>query len=91
VWFFRVGYGLWILLTGFTAPGTSADLTGPFDRFLSFAHSIVPLLLLEFYFYAKANPNPRIKKIATVTFGILCLLLAAGIAMVAMIFWIPTL
>lgn len=91
VWFFRVGYGLWILLTGFTAPGTSADLTGPFDRFLSFGHSLVPLLILEGYFYAKAHPNPKVKRFATGALGVLCLLLSGGIVMIAMIFWLPNL
>lgn len=91
VWFFRVGYGLWILLTGFTAPGTSPDLTGPFDRFLSFGHSLVPLLILEGYFYAKAHPNPKVKRFATGALGVLCLLLTGGIVMIAMIFWLPNL
>ncbi len=91
VWFFRVGYGLWILLTGFTAPGTSADLTGPFDRFLSIGHSLVPLLIIEGYFIAKAHPNPKIKRFATGLLGLLCLLLTGGIVMIAMIFWFPNL
>lgn len=91
VWFFRIGYGLWLLLTGFTMPGANADLSGPFDIFLMFAHSLLPLLLLEFYFYAKAHPAPRVKKIATGVFALLCLLLAGGIAMAAMIFWLPAL
>lgn len=91
VWFFRVGYGLWILLTGFTAPGTSPDLTGPFDRFLSFGHSLVPLLILEGYFYAKAHPNPKVKRLATGALGLLCLLLTGGIIMISMVFWLPNL
>lgn len=91
VWFFRIGYGLWILLTGFTVPGSNENLNGPFDIFLAYAHSLVPLLILELYFFAKTNNNLRIKKIATIGLGILSVLLAAGIIMVAMIFWIPVL
>lgn len=87
VWFFRLGYGLWILLTGFTAVGANSDLTGPFDRFLAFAHWLVPLLLLEFYFYAKASSNIQLKKRATVVFAGLCVLLVAAIGMAAFIFW----
>jgi hypothetical protein len=89
VWFFRIGYGLWILLTGFTGVGANADLSGPFDRFLAFGHWLVPLLLLEFYFYARDHSDARVKKRATVVFAGLCLLLAAGIVMVSMIFWAP--
>ena len=91
VWFFRIGYGLWILLTGFTAPGTSENLNGPFDIFLQFAHWLIPLLILEGYFLAKANTDQRIKKLATVGLGVLTVLLAAGIAMVTIIFWMPML
>lgn len=91
VWFFRIGYGLWLLLSGFTMPGTSADLNGPFDIFLMFAHSLLPLLLLEFYFYAKAHPGQKLKRTATGIFALLCILLAGGIAMATMIFWLPAL
>lgn len=89
VWFFRVGYGLWILLTGFTAIGIHPDLTGPFDRFLGFGHSIVPLVLLELYFLAKASKQVKVKRVATVSMWILTLLLAAGIVMVGVVFWVP--
>lgn len=89
VWFLRVGYGIWILITGFTAPGTTGNLTGPFDVFLSFAHSLVPLLIIEGYFFAKSHSNPAIKKVAAGILGLLSVLLVAGIVMVAMIFWAP--
>ncbi len=91
VWFFRIGYGLWLLLTGFTAPGMSADLTGPYDIFLMFGHSLVPLAILEFYFYAKAHPSPTFQKRSAAFFGLLCLLLVGGIGMLAFVFWLPLL
>lgn len=91
VWFFRLGFGIWILITGFTVPGTTADLTGPFDRFLMFGHSIVPLLILEFYYFAKANPSGRIQKMATVFFSLLSVLMVAGIVMLLLVFWLPQL
>lgn len=89
VWFFRIGYGLWILLTGFTAVGANADLTGPFDRFLSLGHALVPLLILELYFLAKARPSLSLKKWTANFLVVLCFLLAGGIAMAAMVFWGP--
>ncbi len=89
VWFFRVGYGLWVLMTGFQPVGVEPDLTGPFDRFLMFAHSLVPLLIVEFYFYAKEKAPPKVQKWATAFFGLLSLLLAAGIVVVTLIFWAP--
>ena len=89
VWFFRMGYGIWILLTGFTAIGTSADLTGPFDRFLSFGHSLVPLLIIETYFWVKTQESLKVKRLAIAGLGLLSILLIAGIGMVMMIFWAP--
>ena len=91
VWFFRMGYGIWILITGFTAPGSNADLTGFFDRFLMFGHSLVPLLILELYFFAKKHERNKIKKLTAAFLSLLCLLLAAGVVMVSMIFWLPAL
>ena len=89
VWYFRVGYGLWILLTGFTAVGANANLTGPFDRFLAFGHSLVPLLLIELYFIAKASKQLQVKRIATFSMWMLTVLLIAGFVMVGMVFWLP--
>ena len=89
VWFFRVGYGLWILLTGFTAIGVNESLTGPFDRFLGFGHSLVPLVLVELYFLAKASDRLQVKRLASISMYVLTFLLAAGIVMVSMVFWLP--
>lgn len=89
VWFFRVGYGLWILLTGFTAMGVNESLSGPFDRFLAFGHSLVPLALVELYFLAKASNKLQVKRIASISMYVLTVLLAAGIVMVSVVFWFP--
>ncbi|MDX1407450.1 MAG: hypothetical protein R3330_04935, partial [Saprospiraceae bacterium] len=89
VWFFRIGYGLWILLTGFKAPGTSSNLNGPFDIFLQFGHSLIPLMILEGYFFVKGHSSLLVKRIGIGTMCLLTLLLLAGIGMVAMVFWFP--
>ncbi|NRB50536.1 MAG: DUF2306 domain-containing protein [Saprospiraceae bacterium] len=91
VWFFRIGYGLWLLLTGFSGIGVTSNLTGPFDRFLSYGHSLVPLLILELYFFAKAHPSFQVKKWTAAFLTLLCLFLVGGIAVISMIFWIPAL
>ena len=91
VWFFRIGYGLWILLTGFTGVGANADLTGPFDRFLAMAHWLIPLVILECYFWAKSHQNPIIKQRTAYFFGALSIFLIVGIGMATMIFWWPAL
>lgn len=89
VWFFRIGFGIWIAINFGSAPGSTEDLSGPFDMFLAFAHSLVPLAILELYFYAKSN-SPKVKYAMAYFLFILSGLLAIGIFMAAMIFWMPS-
>lgn len=88
VWFFRIGFGLWIFLNGGNAPGVSEDFTGPFIVFLAFAHSLVPLGILEAYLQLKDKVGTS-GRFATAT-GIFVLtgLTAVGIFMASMIFWL---
>jgi hypothetical protein len=89
VWFFRIGYGLCLLLSGFTGVGMTRNMTGPVDVFLMFGHSLVPLILGELYFWTKTHPNLKIKKAGMIGLIVLSIFLVAGISMVTMIFWLP--
>ena len=89
VWFFRIGYGIWILLTGFSGFGSSPNLDGPFDIFLFFGHSLVPLFIIEVYFWVKTQNNLSITRWTTIGLGVLSVFLAIGIVMAGMIFWVP--
>lgn len=91
VWFFRIIIGLWILLTNFNAYGMDNNLTGPFDRFAYFGSYLLPLLILELYFRAKESKRSNVKYGMSAFMLLLSLLLLGGIAMAAMIFWIPEL
>lgn len=51
VWFMRLGYIVWGIGTGGLGIGDALD--GPFDRFLAYANSIVPLAVLEGYLRAE--------------------------------------
>ncbi len=55
VWFFRVGFGLWLFLTNFEMPGVRRDLTGPFDVFAAFGCYLIPLAVLELYLRARRD------------------------------------
>ncbi|WP_421791940.1 DUF2306 domain-containing protein [Hyphobacterium sp.] len=50
VWFTRIGYMGWAILTGGAGMGRSLD--GPFDMFIAFGSYLVPLAILELYFWA---------------------------------------
>ncbi len=90
VWFFRIGFGLWIAINGGAAPGSTEDLGGPFDVFLAFAHSLLPLIILELYFYAKQKDNSTVKYAMASFLFVLSGLLGVGVFMAAMIFWMPS-
>ncbi len=90
VWFFRIGFGIWIALTGGTMPGSTENLGGPFDLFLIFAHTLLPLAILEFYFYTKKYSLAIGKYALAIAMLALTFTLGAGIFMTAMAFWIPS-
>ncbi|MGB5819940.1 MAG: DUF2306 domain-containing protein [Saonia sp.] len=89
VWFFRIGFGLWIFLNGGSAPGSTQDLTGPFDMFLYFANYLLPLVFLELYFISQDKANTLGKLAMAALLLVLTCLLGAGIFMAAQIFWLP--
>jgi hypothetical protein len=91
VWFFRVGFGLWILLNGGTAPGSTANLTGPFDMTLYLSQFLVPLLFLELYFYVQQKGGTKSTWGMAMLMFTLSILLGLGIFMASQIFWLPNL
>ncbi len=91
VWFFRVGIGLWIFLNNGSAPGSTQDLTGPFDMFLYLANYLLPIFFLELYFLAQEKGNAIGKFGMATALVILTFLTGSGIFMAAQIFWLPNL
>ena len=89
VWFFRIGFGTWYLVTGFTGPGITEDLTGWFNKILYFASYLGPLLVAELYMKAKRSENEKFKGKATVFLYLLCPLLIGGTVVTTMFFWWP--
>lgn len=89
VWFMRIGYGLWALLTQGSFVGSTENLDGPFDAFLALAHTLLPLAVLEIYLYIKAKANPKEQIAMAITLFILTIAMGAGIFMATLIFWLP--
>lgn len=87
VWFMRVGYMVWGLATGGAGIGKAMD--GPFDIFLAFANSLLPLAVAELYLRAGAHGTPRARG------GVAALLTVSGVAILAgsagawMVMWGP--
>ncbi len=88
VWFLRVGISAWVLINQ-GAPGMTAQMDGPFDRFWAFGNFLVPLLVAELYFLAQASASPLAKRaVAGLVLG-LTALMAVGIAGAYLLMWAP--
>jgi hypothetical protein len=90
VWFFRIGFGLWIFLNGGTAPGSTESFQGPFDVFLAFGHSLIPLFCGELYFLAKEKESIVGRYLMAGFLIILAIGTGLGIFMAANIFWLDS-
>ncbi len=89
VWFMRLGYGFWALVTGGEMPGVESGLTGPFDHTLAIAHTTLPLVVLELYFLAQARGSPALRYAMAGAIIVLAAMTAAASVMAAIIFWLP--
>ena len=87
VWFMRVGYMAWGLATGGAGIGEAMD--GPFDLFLAFANSLLPLAIAELYLRAGANGTPAARKAVAGLLGLCALVILAGSAGAWMVMWGP--
>jgi Predicted membrane protein (DUF2306) len=89
VWFFRIGLMAWIVANQGPAGFDPKTFTGPFLTVLNFAQFVVPLAVLELYFWMKQQAGPQARlAMAAGLFG-LTLLTAGGIAAATMIMWLP--
>lgn len=91
VWFFRIGFGFWLVATGGTMPGVGAMLDGPFDFFLVFGNYLVPLLFLEVYQHARDKGGAAMRYAASGLTLVGAGITAMGIQGAAILFWLPRL
>lgn len=87
VWFMRVGYMAWGIATGGAGVGDRMD--GPFDLFLAFANSLLPLAVTELYIRAGARGTPTAKSGVSALLAVSGLVILAGSAGAWMMMWSP--
>lgn len=88
VWFFRITFMLWMVLTG-GAGVNFEDFTGPFPYTLVFAQYLVPLFLLELFQWVKAK-GTGVATCAMAFTVMLCILLTlAGVGAATVAMWLP--
>lgn len=87
VWFMRVGYMAWGIATGGAGIGKAMD--GPFDLFLAFANSLLPLGVTELYLRAGARGTPAARKGVAALLAVSGVVILAGSAGAWMMMWSP--
>ncbi|NNF00620.1 MAG: DUF2306 domain-containing protein [Pyrinomonadaceae bacterium] len=88
VWFFRVGFMAWILIN--QAPvGSTENPDGPFDIIWAFANFLLPLAVLEIYFYTQKDAGSVGKFVMAAGLFTLSLLMAVGIFGAYLMMWSP--
>ncbi len=91
VWFFRIGLMFWIAINHGPAGFNPKTFEGPFLSFISFANSLIPLIVCELYLRAQDSKN---KAAHFSMAGALVVLSAAsgmGIVVAFMGMWLPRL
>lgn len=88
VWFFRLGFGFWILVNQ-GLPGHTDDFNGPFDIALGFGHTLLPLAILELYFWVQRQASTRTYLSMSVLLAVISLVMAGAIFGAGMVFWFP--
>ena len=91
VWFFRVGLMAWFGIHQAPVGMDVESFTGPFVTFLVFAETLVPLFILQLYFYAQDKASNPVS-LCVAFLLILCTLLTAfGVFMATVGMWFPSL
>ncbi len=91
VWFYRIGLMFWLGVNGGPVGMDLETFTGPFLTFLAFAQYLLPLAILELYFYAQ-NKAGSFGKVSTA----LLILVSTGVTAIGVLFatmglWLPNL
>lgn len=89
VWFFRVGFMLWMLIHQEPVGFDIDTFEGPFLSFLSFAQYLLPLFFLEIFFWAQERAGQKGKIGTAVLITMLTLAMAVGIFGATMGMWLP--
>ena len=88
-WFFRVGLMFWIAANGGPAGFDPGTFQGPALTILGFLQFLVPLAVLELYFYARDQGQTRARVAVSVTLLAATAVTAIGVAVATMAFWWP--
>ena len=88
-WFFRVGLMAWILIHQAPVGFDPETFEGPFIIALAFAQYLIPLALVELYFWAQNKADVTGKYIVSLVLAVATLVMGVGIFGAAATMWLP--
>lgn len=91
VWFFRVGLMFWLFINQRPVGFDPETFQGPFLTFLGFAQYLLPLAVLQLYFYAQEKAGKRGRLAVASTLILLTMAMGLGIFAATMGMWLPRL
>lgn len=91
VWFSRVMMMSWFIIAGGPVGIDTETFQGPFVDILAFAHFLIPLAFLEYYFWVGRNGSKLQKTVFSVAMWIVTVIMLAGIGGATMFLWLPLL
>lgn len=91
VWFFRVGLMLWLLIHRRPVGFDPDTFQGPFLTFLGIGQYVIPLVVVEMYFWAQERGGRGTQTAMAVGLVVLTLGMAGGIFGATMGMWLPRL
>jgi len=89
VWFMRVGYTVLGIVFQGDIPGVTSDLNGPTDMILGYASYLLPLAMLELYFFATERKSATLKFATAGLVGTAAIVTAAGVIGLTVFSWLP--
>jgi hypothetical protein len=89
VWFFRVGLMFWLTVNRGPVGFDPKTFTGPFLTFLGFAEYLLPLAVLQLYFFAEKSRNAYGQLAMAAGLVTSTLVMAIGIAAAFAFLWLP--
>lgn len=88
-WFFRVGLMAWLIINNGAVGFNPETFEGPFIIILAFAQYLLPLLLLEAYFWARDKADTVGKYCISALLCIATIVMSVGIFGAIMSMWLP--
>lgn len=89
VWFFRIGLSFWILVNQGPVGFDPDTFTGPALTTIAFAQYLLPLAILQLYFYTQDQAGSRGRALMASGLFASAIFTAVGIVAASMMLWLP--